>query len=241
MANDLSKSCQPDERKQHAKAVPRLGGVAIMLAYAISLALFAMLPLSVSLETRNSWNQILRLLPAVGLILFMGLVDDLRGLRPFTKIVAEVAAAVTAYSAGVRIGGDDWWSLPLTVLWLIGTTNAINLIDGVDGLAAGVGLFAALTMFAASLIHGNILLAIVTAPLAGCLLGFLRYNFEPASIFLGDSGSFTIGFLLGCFGLIWSDKTATAIGIGSSSSRGARGTFWTTCKFASAARIPWER
>ncbi len=204
---------QPDERKQHVQAVPRLGGVAIILAYAISLALFALLPLSASVEARPHWNQILRLVPAVALVLFMGLVDDLRGLRPFTKIVAEVSAALTAHSAGVRIGGEEWWSLPLTVLWLVGTTNAINLIDGVDGLAAGVSLFATLTMFAAALIHGNILLAIVTAPLAGCLVGFLRYNFEPASIFLGDSGSLTIGFLLGCFGLIWSYKTATAIGM----------------------------
>ncbi len=179
---------QPDHRKQHTQAVPRLGGLAIMLAYGLSLLVFAMLPLAVSLETRPHWSQILRLLPGVSLVLFMGLVDDLRGLRPFTKIVAEVAAALTAYSAGVRIGGDEWWALPLTVLWLVGTTNAVNLIDGVDGLAAGVSLFATLTMFAAAMIHGNMLLAIVTAPLAGCLIGFLRYNFEPASIFLGDSG-----------------------------------------------------
>ena len=204
---------QPDHRKHHVKAIPRLGGLAIMLAYALSLVLFASLPLSASLEARSQWNQILRLLPAVTLILFMGLVDDLRGLRPSTKIVAEICAAVTAYSAGVRLGGEEWWGLPLTVLWLVGTSNAVNLIDGVDGLAAGVSLFATLTMFAAALINGNILLAIVTAPLAGCLIGFLRYNFEPASIYLGDSGSLTIGFLLGCFGLIWSYKTATAIGM----------------------------
>ena len=204
---------QPDHRKHHVKPIPRLGGLAIMVAYALSLVLFASLPLSASLEARSQWNQILRLLPAVTLILFMGLVDDLRGLRPTTKIVAEICAAVTAYSAGVRLGGEEWWGLPLTVLWLVGTSNAVNLIDGVDGLAAGVSLFATLTMFAAALVNGNILLAIVTAPLAGCLIGFLRYNFEPASIYLGDSGSLTIGFLLGCFGLIWSYKTATAIGM----------------------------
>jgi UDP-GlcNAc:undecaprenyl-phosphate GlcNAc-1-phosphate transferase len=183
-----------------------------MSAYALSLLLFANLPLSASSVMRPHWDSVLNLVPAVTLILFMGLVDDLRGLLPITKIMAEVAAALTAYSAGVRIS-DEWWGMPLTVLWLVGTTNAINLIDGVDGLAAGVGLFATLTMFAAALINGNSLLAIVTAPLAGCLIGFLRYNFEPASIFLGDSGSLTIGFLLGCFGLIWSVKTATAIGV----------------------------
>jgi UDP-GlcNAc:undecaprenyl-phosphate GlcNAc-1-phosphate transferase len=204
---------EPDHRKRHTTAVPRLGGLAIMLAYGASLVLFATLPLSASLVVRPHWEQILTLVPAVTLVLFMGLVDDLRGLLPITKILAEVAAALTVYSAGVRIAGGEWWSMPLTVLWLVGTTNAVNLIDGVDGLAAGVSLFATLTMFAAALINGNILLAIVTAPLAGCLLGFLRYNFEPASIFLGDSGSLTIGFLLGCFGLIWGYKSATAVGM----------------------------
>ena len=204
---------QPDHRKRHVAPVPRLGGVAIMLAYGLSLLLFARTPLSGSGVMQPHWDQLLNLIPAVTLVFFMGLVDDLRGLLPITKILAEVAAALTAYAAGVRVGGDHWWGMPLTVLWLVGTTNAMNLIDGVDGLAAGVGLFATLTMFTAALINGNILLAIITAPLAGCLLGFLRYNFEPASIFLGDSGSLTIGFLLGCFGLIWSYKTATAIGV----------------------------
>src|SRR5262249_32959422 len=97
--------------------------------------------------------------------------------------------------------------------WLILCSNAFNLIDGVDGLAAGVGLTATTATLAAGLLHGDWMLGFVTAPLAGCLLGFLRYNFNPASIFLGDSGSLLIGFLLGCYGVIWSQKSVTMLGM----------------------------
>jgi UDP-GlcNAc:undecaprenyl-phosphate/decaprenyl-phosphate GlcNAc-1-phosphate transferase len=101
----------------------------------------------------------------------------------------------------------------LTVLWLVGCTNAFNLIDGMDGLAAGVGLVATVTMLIAALTQGNLPLALATMPLAGALLGFLRYNFNGASVFLGDSGSLLIGFLLGCFGALWSEKSVTLIAL----------------------------
>src|SRR5436190_1256969 len=104
-----------------------------------------------------------------------------------------------------------WWSLPLTLLWLVGCANAFNLIDGVDGLATGLGLFATLTMVIAALLRGNLALAVAMAPLAGALLGFLRYNFNPASIFLGDSGSLLVGFLLGSYGVLWCQKSATLL------------------------------
>src|ERR1035441_2910506 len=92
-------------------------------------------------------------------------------------------------------------------------TNAFNLIDGLDGLAVGVGIFATATAFLSALLSGNIALALLTAPLLGALLGFLPYNFNPASIFMGDCGSLTVGFLLGCFGVIWSAKAATVLGM----------------------------
>jgi UDP-GlcNAc:undecaprenyl-phosphate GlcNAc-1-phosphate transferase len=98
-------------------------------------------------------------------------------------------------------------------LWLLACTNAFNLIDGLDGLAAGVGLFATITTLCAALIHGNLELALATAPLAGALIGFLRYNSNPASIFLGDCGSLSIGFLLGCYAVLWSQKSATLLGM----------------------------
>ena len=102
---------------------------------------------------------------------------------------------------------------PVSFLWLIACTNAVNLIDGLDGLASGVGLFATVTTLLAAVFSGNAGLKLATTPLVGCLLAFLCYNFNPASIFLGDSGSLTIGFMLGCFSLIWSSHSGTLMGI----------------------------
>ncbi len=101
----------------------------------------------------------------------------------------------------------------LTVVWLVLCANAFNLIDGIDGLAAGVGVTATMTILVAGMLHGDVTLGLATAPLVGCLLGFLRYNFNPASIFLGDSGSLALGFLLGAYGVIWSQKAATMLGL----------------------------
>ena len=125
--------------------------------------------------------------------------------------------ALAGYAlAGHGLAGSAagaWWNLPVTILWLIACTNAINLIDGVDGLATGVGLFATITTLIAALLQHNTALALATVPLAGCLLGFIRYNFNPASIFLGDCGSLFIGFLLGCYAVVWSQKAATILGM----------------------------
>ncbi len=101
----------------------------------------------------------------------------------------------------------------MTMVWLVGCSNAFNLIDGLDGLAAGIGIFATLAMVIAALVDNNVTLALLTAPLLGSLLGFLRYNFSPASIFLGDSGSLLIGFLLGCFGVLWGHGSASSLGM----------------------------
>lgn len=110
--------------------------------------------------------------------------------------------------------GISWWTVPVTIFWLMATSNAFNLLDGMDGLAGGAGLFATLTIFIAAILQGGgVPLALATIPLAGCLLGFLRYNFAPATVFLGDSGSLVIGFALGCFGAMWSQKSATLLGM----------------------------
>src|SRR5581483_10680708 len=132
----------------------------------------------------------------------------------------QTTACVVACLGGVQIQSmaghsiaNTWWHVPLTVLWLLLCSNAFNLIDGVDGLAAGVALVATLTTLVAALWNGHAGLILATAPLAGAILGFLRYNFNPATIFLGDCGSLTIGFLLGCFGVIWSQKAVTLLGM----------------------------
>ena len=143
----------------------------------------------------------------------------MRGLPPTLKLVGQSASAAIAIWAGIDVasfGGiplPEWVGVPITLLWLVGCANAFNLIDGVDGLSAGLGFFATLTMLLASLLQDNVALAMATMPLAGALLGFLRYNFNPATVFLGDCGSLLIGFLLGCFGVVWSQKSATVLGM----------------------------
>ncbi len=211
----------PDnDRKIHVRPIPRLGGIAIVVAYLGALALSLVAPYQkVPFDLPVALSAGIRLLPAAATIFATGLVDDIYSLKAWQKLVGQVIAAVLAFSAGfgvVTFQGDPlpiWVSLPVTIFWLVGCSNALNLIDGMDGLAAGVGFFAAMTMMIAALTHQNMELALVTAPLAGALLGFLRYNFNPASIFLGDCGSLLIGFLLGCFGAVWSHKSATVLGM----------------------------
>ena len=207
----------PDgNRKLHSQPVVTMGGIPIVAAYIASFGVMLLMGLKAPVGP-ESLPLALRLLPAVALILLAGLLDDRFRLQPFQKLLAQIVAGGWAFWAGVRITGltgqhlPDWLSLIVTVSWLIICTNAFNLIDGIDGLAAGVGLFATATMLIAALLQHNLLLALVTVPLFGALLGFLRYNFNPATIFLGDSGSLFIGFLLGCFGVIWSQKSATML------------------------------
>ena len=208
----------PDRlRKLHESPVPRVGGIPIALAYMLSF-LALMLNQQGARMLAAGLPLALKLLPAAALIFLVGLLDDIRGLRPATKLAGQCAAGSLALIAGLQISAlghqpAPWINGPLTILWLVACSNAFNLIDGVDGLASGVGLFATATPLIAALIGNNLALAVVIVPLAGALLGFLRYNFNPASIFLGDSGSLLVGFLLGCFGILWSQKSATLLGM----------------------------
>ncbi len=207
------------DRTIHDRPIPRVGGVAIAFSYLLAYGCLLLVRLKGGAIIWDSFDFALHLLPAAGVIFLTGLIDDVKGLEPWHKLVGEIVAAVLAYWAGVHIHGlggytlGGWWSLPLTVLWLVGCTNAINLIDGVDGLATGLGLFATCTTLIAALLQHNVNLAFAVVPLVGCLIGFLRYNFNPATIFLGDSGSLFIGFLLGCYGVVWSQKAATILGM----------------------------
>jgi UDP-GlcNAc:undecaprenyl-phosphate GlcNAc-1-phosphate transferase len=209
----------PDVRKHHASPVARVGGIAIAISFISTYGVLTLLPLQDEAGILTPLSIFVRLLPSALLIFCLGLIDDLVVLRPWYKFSGQIVAACGAYLAGIHIqafGGHffaDWWSFPLTVFWIVLCTNAVNLIDGVDGLAAGVGLFATVTMLVAALLQGNFALALAAIPLAGSLLGFLRYNFSPATIFLGDSGSQFVGFLLGCYGVLWSEKAATILGM----------------------------
>ncbi len=196
---------RPGARKVHVHPTPRVGGIPIAAAYLT--ALFTLL------EPGDAWfhpeSMAARILPGAAIIFATGLIDDLLNLQPYFKLGGQVVAALVAFAGGLRIdylAGIEmplWLSLGLTVFWLLLTTNALNLIDGLDGLCSGMGLCATLTLFAAALLHSNGQLALTTLPLAAALVGFLCHNFSPATVFLGDSGALLIGYLLGCFGVIW--------------------------------------
>jgi UDP-GlcNAc:undecaprenyl-phosphate GlcNAc-1-phosphate transferase len=206
-------------RKLHERAVPRMGGVAVAGSYALAYLALLTTPLSGGLLLQSNERIVLNLLPAVLAIFLTGLLDDVLNLRPWLKLAGQIGAGALAYSGGVRMHSIMGHALPfwteflVTIAWLVLCANAFNLIDGIDGLATGLGILASFTFFLAGLLRGDLTLALATAPLIGALVGFLRYNFNPASIFLGDCGSLFIGFLLGCYGLIWSLKSATMLGM----------------------------
>lgn len=205
---------RPGSRKAHAYPIPRVGGVPIAVAYAVALNSLR----GPGSEFPVHWLQ--TILSGAVIIFVIGLADDFLDLSPYVKLAGQIAAAATAYFNGLTIDHFGsmalpvWVSLPVTIFWLLLTTNALNLIDGLDGLCAGIGFWATLAFFAASFIHGNnhggALLAQTVLPLAAALLGFLFFNFNPATVFLGDSGAMLIGFLIGCFGIVWAGNRVTA-------------------------------
>jgi UDP-GlcNAc:undecaprenyl-phosphate/decaprenyl-phosphate GlcNAc-1-phosphate transferase len=210
----------PDhDRKIHKVPIPRVGGVAILTAAVGSYALLLLVRLSAGHIVRSGVPSAVRLMPAVIVIFAVGLIDDIFEVRPLQKLAAQIIAALLAWAGGIHlaaIGGHPFplsLSFVVTLVWIVACSNAVNLIDGVDGLATGISLFATISTLIAALLHRNIDLAFATVPLAGALLGFLRFNFSPASIFLGDCGSLTLGFLLGCYGIVWSEKSTTVFSL----------------------------
>ncbi len=213
-----------DHRRVHRMAVPRLGGVAIFLSLIISLSSLLLLNNLLTQNLRSELKPILSLVGCGFLVLLLGAYDDLRGVRPWTKFIVLLAITTLFFGLGGRIDG---LSMPfvgqvtlhplagfaLTLLWVVGITNAFNLIDGVDGLAAGSALFSSLVLLTNSLIQGNARVIVVALALSGALAGFLRYNFNPASIFLGDSGSLLVGFVLAALSVQGSQKASTAVAV----------------------------
>ncbi len=211
-------------RKTHNKPVPRLGGVALYLSCIIALST---LPLVDNLLTQtlrqHTFQALIILIPAT-LVLLLGIYDDLRGTNATIKFAALGFVAILFYVMGGRIealsipfvGTVQLPSTPsflFTVFWLVGIANAFNLIDGVDGLASGAALFSSLVIMLASLSQGAALTIVVTLVLCGALAGFLRYNFNPASIFLGDSGALFVGFTLAALSVLGTQKATTAVAV----------------------------
>ncbi len=188
-------------------AVPRLGGISVFATALIMMVLLILWDNQVAARSKAELPLALGLAGAAGAVFLIGLYDDLRGARPWQKLLVQFAAATGLYFSGLRIevltnpfthgvSHLGWMSLPLTVLWLVAISNAFNLIDGLDGLAAGVGLFATVTLFLLAMMQAKSFIAAITVALAGALFGFLPHNFNPARIYLGDSGSLTIGMVL---------------------------------------------
>ena len=217
-------SIPTQERHLHSRPLPRLGGVAIFVSFAGSMALTAIWVLNhPEMHPRFFLRTMLTILGPAALVFLLGVYDDVRGLGPHVKFSVQAIAATMLFLGGLRIvnipvlfGNRDlpWYiGLPFTVLWVLAITNAFNLIDGLDGLAAGSALFSTLVAFVVALLNGPSLVTVMTIALAGAILGFLRYNFNPATIFLGDSGSLFIGFVLSALALAGAQKAPTIVAI----------------------------
>jgi len=211
------------DRKIHEKPTPTLGGIPIFLSIYIPLLLLYYWPNAQGDIMRDKAPVLLGLVIGVLMMLFLGIYDDRKGAGHRLKFSVQILAAVVIYFFGFRIQTislpfglhlDLWYfALPFTILWVVGITNAINLIDGIDGLAAGVSLFVTGTIFLVSLIYERSFTSAIAAAMGGALLGFLRYNFFPAKIFMGDSGSLAVGFLIAAIGIRGSYKGATMVAL----------------------------
>lgn len=206
-------------RHSHARSVPRTGGLPVAISYLAPIALLLAVPSSGAAAAFKSYSFDWELPVAALIVLATGLLDDIRGLKPWQKLLGVFIAAVLACSGGVRIIGihshlfSPLIGVPVTLLWLLVCTNGFNLIDGIDGLASGVGILTTLAILLSAIPLHNPAVIVATIPLAASLLGFLRYNFSPASIFLGDGGSLFLGFLLGCYAVLWGEKSTTILGM----------------------------
>ncbi|MFZ5641830.1 MAG: glycosyltransferase family 4 protein [Bacillota bacterium] len=208
---------RPDNRKVHSRLMPRLGGLAIYLGFTVTVLFTADL-------TRP---PMIGLLLGGSIIVLLGILDDIRDISPRMKLLGQIVAAAVAVSLGIRVdfitnpfGGTiplEWqgipFGIPLTILWIVGITNALNLIDGLDGLAGGLSAIAALTLAVIGWREGALVIVLPALVLAASTIGFLRYNFYPARIFMGDSGSMFLGFILACLSVIGLIKTATVVSV----------------------------
>lgn len=213
---------EPGERRVHAAPVPRLGGVAVLAAGLGALGLASACGLDVYGELVSHGWSLGWLLAGVLSVVTAGIIDDVWSLGPAPKLAFQVLAGGMALAGGygfsaitnpitggyINLGALGGFA---TLLWVVGITNAFNLIDGLDGLAAGVAMIASTTLLSVSLAEGRTDAAVLSVVLVGALAGFLYYNFNPASIFLGDSGSLLLGYLLAVVSIQSLHKGATAV------------------------------
>ena len=203
----------PDNRKVHRRPMPRLGGLAVYIAFTATVLL-----------TQNLAREWWGLLLGATLIVLLGILDDTRGISARQKLVGQIVAACAVIPFGVEVefvtnplqGGLialGFWGIPLTVFWLVAVTNAVNLVDGLDGLAAGTAVIAAATMAVIAWMQGQVAASVIAGILVMATLGFLRYNFHPARVFLGDTGAMFLGFVLAATAVLGLTKSAMAVSV----------------------------
>lgn len=204
-----------DNRRMHKVPIARMGGLAIFYGFVVSILCFA-----------NIDTALRGILIGSLVIVVLGIFDDIYNLNAMLKFIIQIIAALIVVLHGVRIehissfgfGSSAYitlgiWAIPLSILWIVGVTNAVNLIDGLDGLAAGVATISTVSLFAISLITKEPAVAIVTAAVAGAGFGFLPYNIHPAKIFMGDTGSTFLGFVLGSISIMGLFKSYAVVSI----------------------------
>lgn len=202
-----------DNRRVHTKPIPRMGGLAIYIAFILCMFMFSDIEM----------KKLIGIFLGSTMLVVMGMIDDVKPLRASLKFGIQILAALVLVYFGFRIefltnffrnSGYiffDGLSIPITVIWIVGITNTINLVDGLDGLATGIATIAALTFAYVSYSTGNMSVAILSLMLAGSSLGFLPHNFNPASIFMGDTGAYFLGFVLAAISIEGTLKGTTAL------------------------------
>lgn len=204
-----------DNRRVHNKPIPSMGGIAIYISVVITALLFLKID-----------KALISILIGGTIIFISGLIDDLRDISPRTKLAFQIIAAIVLIFGGIKIDaitnpftktsnliGLNGFAIPITIFWVVGITNTLNLIDGLDGLAAGVAMIASLSfLFVANKLHSSPVM-VMSAIVAGSCLGFLPYNFNPAKIFMGDTGALFLGFMLAALSIEGVMKSVATIAV----------------------------
>lgn len=198
VANSRGIFDHPAPNKSHESPVPYLGGVAIVAAFSLAVGIAGVVQ-----RPPSGLDELGVILGFAVALSVMGLFDDVRHLNPLPKFALEVAAGVALWAVGVQVAifPSDVLNALFTVLWVVGITNAFNLLDNMDGLSAGIAAIASGVFFILAAINGQFLVAALSIALTGCALGFLRHNFHPARIYMGDTGSLFLGFVLAAIGI----------------------------------------
>jgi len=214
---------RPGPRRIHPRPIPRMGGVAILLAMLGPIIPVMLLSNAVGSAFREIQTRVIAMLAASVAMVLVGLVDDVRGLRSRFKFLAQIAAAAVVCAFGIRIETVSveglftlhfgWLAWPITILWIVSITNAVNLIDGLDGLAAGIAAVACGVIAVLAISAGQTVMAVLMLALLGSLMGFVVFNFNPARIFMGDSGSMFVGFVLATTSVMCAVKSQALVGL----------------------------